>query len=115
VNAELNGDQLAAMNLDSEEEELAVRLISWYLKIGAVMVSEEEYERRVEICRGCDRWGTVELPGLSGVVRVAGCEECGCPTSTKPRVDRFFNPKTLKREEVKCPLGKWENEELKFE
>lgn len=52
---------------------------------GFPVPSEEEYERRLDICRGCEELRDDML-----------CVKCGCPVGRKA---------SLQTE--KCPLGKW--------
>lgn len=79
-------------------------IINGYLEFGATFVSEEEYQRRLSICKKCPKFGLVTLPGGR---RVDGCTECGCPATTKPRVLKYFNPLKLKTIKVDCPDELW--------
>lgn len=81
----------------------AVDAINYYLSVFAEMATEEQYEERVKICRGCEFSGMVSVPGAM----VEGCTKCGCPTETKPKVVKYFNPAKMRIVKAECPVGKW--------
>lgn len=86
-------------------------VINWYLSAGGVMVSDEHYQARLDICKPCPKAGEVSLPfGL----KTPGCTECGCSFATKPRVDRYMHPLEFKIKTVSCPLNKWIETDKKF-
>ena len=82
-----------------------LKIINGYLALGATFVGDDEYEARVEICKTCPLFGNVRLPG--GLV-VEGCTDCGCPTATKPKVRKYYNPLKFKTITVDCPKGHWD-------
>ena len=60
---------------------------------GAVLVSKEQYDARLEICEGCPHKGKVEpLPKML----MDGCTLCGCPFATKPKY--FSIPRAADKE-----------------
>ena len=63
-------------------KKLVMEQLGDMLRLGAEEVTQEEYERRVEICRACPHLGQVRPVPL---LEVEGCTICGCPTATKPR------------------------------
>lgn len=83
--------------------EFVKRTILGYIKAGGSLVDDVEFERRKEICEGCESVGLVWIPG--GEVR--GCLECGCPLDTKLRAKRYFSMGEMEMVESRCPVGKW--------
>lgn len=79
-------------------------LINGYLSIGAVFVTDDQYNERIEVCSGCPHKGFVDLPLVQSV---PGCTLCGCPLSTKPKVRSYFHPIELRKITVDCPDGRW--------
>lgn len=77
------------------------------VSLGGKKVSEDHYLARVAICKGCDFWGSVDLPipGKSGTV--PGCIKCRCPTATKPRWEKYFSAEKLSIVKAECPDGLW--------
>lgn len=74
--------------------------INRMVAMGGEKVTEAEYNQRVEICKGCDKWGKVRpLPMLE----LDGCTLCGCPTATKPRFRKYFSVTRMKIVEAECP------------
>ena len=73
--------------------------INGVLKFGGTLVDESEYQRRVEICKGCDKFGTVNALGF----KMDGCIICGCPTATKPRYETYFSWAKLQIIKAVCP------------
>lgn len=67
------------------------------------MVSEAEYEKRLEVCRGCELAGQVGIPMPGGPISLEGCTECGCPFATKPKWKKYFSFKELRIKEATCP------------
>ena len=57
------------------------------VKQGGVKVKEEEFEKRLKICQGCDYKGKVKpIPKPGGQRKeYDGCKICGCPFDTKLR------------------------------
>ena len=60
-----------------------------FVKSGFAMVSDDEFNRRSEICKPCEFWDAMARMGMGK------CLKCGC-TSTK-----------LRMATEKCPLDKW--------
>lgn len=89
---------------DTDSGEWEVELINGYLALGATFVGDAAYQHRVDTCRTCPKFGKVRLP--FGTL-VEGCTVCGCPTATKPKVDRYFHPIKFKNITVDCPEGRW--------
>jgi len=52
----------------------------------SLLADDEEFKRRLEICRGCDRFEP----------RLSRCLECGCFANVKAKISF-----------MKCPLEKW--------
>lgn len=65
--------------------------LSRWVKAGAPIVPEEEFQRRLAVCRGCEHWIEAARLGL-GKCNAPGC---GC---TKGKL--WFQTET-------CPLKKW--------
>jgi hypothetical protein len=61
-----------------------------FIKSGMVVVSPEDLEKRLAICRNCEKF---DAEALNGTGR---CKLCGCSTALK-----------LKMATEKCPIGKW--------
>lgn len=85
--------------MTSDKGQVITDAINAMVKLGGTRVSDEEYQRRLEICRGCELVGTVEVMGH----QFEGCTECGCPLATKPLWQEFFSVKAFKFVEAKCP------------
>lgn len=66
---------------------LAKALGHWMLG-GFPTTSDEQYEKRLEICRGCERLNDDTI-----------CVLCGCPVARKAALGT-----------EKCPLNKWEGD-----
>lgn len=83
--------------------------------LGGEQVSEAVYQARLEVCRGCDKAGTVyPLPGL----KMQGCTICGCPFATKPRWEKYFSAAKLRIITAECPHpdgNKWLEIELNLQ
>lgn len=77
-----------------------INMINTGLRYGGEQVTEDHYQARADICKGCDYIGEVLLPDFS---KVQGCTLCGCPTQTKPRWRKYFSFKELKIVEAVCP------------
>ncbi len=56
----------------------------------SIATSEEEYKKRLEICRGCEWLKQIPL------VHTEQCGKCGCFLVVKARLAG-----------AQCPLGKW--------
>jgi len=70
-------------------------------------VSDEHFNERVEVCKGCKHIGKVEpLPNL---VFSEGCTLCSCPLVTKAKL---INHTILGS--ASCELGKWQNIDKKY-
>jgi hypothetical protein len=67
----------------------AESIVQWAKK-GFKVVTEEEYNQRLDICKACPVW---DGSALNGGGR---CRECGCATQAK-----------LKIATERCPLDKW--------
>ena len=87
--------QLPDICVDNEPPSLAERAASFmrsatqWASNGFKCVSHEDYEKRLETCRGCERWSGEALFGLGR------CGKCGC-SGVKLYMDT-----------EKCPLNKW--------
>jgi hypothetical protein len=68
------------------------------VKKGGIKVSDEEYERRLQICKGCDKRGMVKP--LKNIPEMEGCTECGCPFETKLKFKYHFLTNV---EKITCP------------
>lgn len=66
--------------------EFSFELIKNAIQTGALQVSDEVKNQRLEICRSCDKYDVEQIR----------CKECGC----------FLEPKTGFSLDS-CPLGKW--------
>ncbi len=66
-----------------------------FVKCGGVPVSKENAEARINICKGCDKFGKVEPK--KGLI-MDGCTVCKCPTATKPYYKTYFRIKGKERE-----------------
>lgn len=104
--------QTNASPSSSEQESTALvnfveEAIQFYLKFGGSLVTEEQYQERVAICKACPKFGKVSIILINGVAQTDGCTECGCPTATKPRAYKYFSfykPGMVKAE---CPEQLW--------
>jgi len=65
---------------------------SIWAKAGFPIADRDEYERRHEICKGCEMWSPNAFQG------VGRCGACGCSGFK------------LWLETSHCPIGKWEEE-----
>jgi hypothetical protein len=63
---------------------------SRFIKTGMKVVTEEQLQQRLEICRSCDKFDSAALNGTGR------CLLCGCSTALK-----------LKMASEKCPVDKW--------
>lgn len=61
-----------------------------FVKGGMKLVSEEQLQKRLEICRSCEKFDATALNGTGR------CVLCGCSTALK-----------LKMATEKCPIDKW--------
>ena len=91
------------MGATDSDRTWATDIINWYLANAGELVEEELFLARASQCINCPHYGLVEIPGKN----VNGCTLCGCPTETKARVNKYFNPFRMRREIVTCPEGKW--------
>lgn len=85
-------------------------IINWYLKNHGEAVSGDQYKERLKVCESCPWMGDVNVFGE----KMKGCTKCGCPSSTKPRFRKYFNPTKLKTIWIKCPLEKWEQVDILY-
>jgi hypothetical protein len=60
-------------------------------------VSEQEAERRMSVCGGCDRRDAEENK----------CMECGCFLDLKTAAATNWNARRNRNEITHCPLGRW--------
>jgi hypothetical protein len=67
----------------------AESIVQWAKK-GFKVVNEEQYNQRLNICRGCDLFDEKALGGNGR------CRECGCATQAKLRIAT-----------ERCPIDKW--------
>ena len=67
------------------------RAVFGFVKSGCKVVSEDEFKRRLEICRSCDLWDETARRGMGKCKHF----KCGCT-----KVKHWM-------EISKCPLGKW--------
>lgn len=91
----------------------ATRILSETIKHGGTLVSPEQAQARINVCKGdpesgtprCDFEGIVEpVPFL----KMEGCTNCGCPFSTKPHMGTHFSISKLSIITTECPLKRWE-------
>jgi len=83
------------MTLDS----FIVDCINKTVELGGSLVSDEEYNRRIKICKSCDFHNIVKVAGQ----KMEGCMLCGCPTATKPRYETYFSLAKFKIIKAECP------------
>ena len=84
----------------------AREVLAEIVKKGGELVEPEIAQKRIDICRGCDKVGEVEpIP----FIKMEGCTICGCPLATKPHMKNVIDIKTLSLTVVECPLKKWDN------
>lgn len=57
---------------------------------GFQWVTPEEFNARIELCRGCEFWDA------QGFFNTGRCRKCGCSTKAK-----------LRMATASCPIGKW--------
>lgn len=75
--------------------------------LGQTKVSDEQFNERVAVCKGCPFISKVEpLPNL---VFNEGCTKCSCPLVTKARLT---NHSILGS--ASCELGNWEQIDKKY-
>lgn len=68
------------------------------IKKGGKLVPQEQGDARVEVCKGCEKYGKVEpLPGIIS----DGCTVCGCPSDTKPYMLNYITLTGKKL--IECP------------
>lgn len=108
-----------------------------FIRSGGVPVSKEQAEARINVCRSCPYFGSVEPK--QGIVFDEGCRKCGCPSVTKPHYKTYYrhkdrmhesltlselvqlklgNRKDLKEITAECPHeegNKWLEVDKKFE
>ena len=68
---------------------LASSMAKW-VAAGMTVVNAEQFDMRLAVCRGCEKWDGEALAGLGR------CQECGCSTQAKLRLAT-----------EQCPLGRW--------
>jgi hypothetical protein len=68
-----------------------VKVATAAVKGEPILVTEEERNRRLEICRGTDTVKACDLYDVRG-----RCRQCGCRMDIKATLQR-----------LKCPIGKW--------
>ena len=94
------------------------QVINKGLKFGGTMVTEEHYQERVKICKGCPDYGMVRVPNMEGgipkISKTPGCTRCGCPTATKPRWEKYFSWLELRIKKAECPDQKWQEVDNQF-
>ena len=61
-----------------------------WIRSGFSVVTEEQLQKRLEICSGCEFWDK------SAFVGTGKCKKCGCSTQAKLRLAT-----------EKCPIDKW--------
>ena len=81
-----NGESVNPLLLD-----FITGTINSYIKLGGSLVSEDQYQDRLKVCRSCPYKGTVEIPLVVKTLTAPGCTECGCPFETKPRALKYFS------------------------
>lgn len=69
-----------------------------FMESGGELVDKETKDRRMEICRGCDR--------MVGSGDEAQCSNCGCFLNLKTAMKSHILA-GLGRRPVRCPLDKW--------
>jgi len=75
--------------ITTQAKSAATSVANWATS-GFRLTTPEEYQARLEICKGCEFW---DAEALSGTGR---CKKCGCSTKAK-----------LKMATEKCPIDKW--------
>lgn len=80
------------------------------LLAGQKVVSDEQYNERLAICRGCEHFGKVKP--LPFVTFDEGCQLCHCPKETKLRLT---NKHSILNKSPLCDLGKWEQTDKKYD
>ena len=69
------------------------------VELGATLVDDQVFEKRVKICEACPFYGLVLLESF----QVKGCQKCGCPTETKAKTETFYSLLKLKVVKTTCP------------
>ncbi len=69
-----------------------IKALLWHIRLGLPKSSNEEIQRRYNICQGCELFDKVK----------SQCLHCGCRITQKRE---FFNK--LAWADQKCPVGKW--------
>lgn len=88
-------------------DNFVISTINKMVALGGTKVSEEVYQKRLEVCRACVHYGEVQpLP----YVVLDGCTICGCPSATKPRFETNFSLSRMKVVKTECPdkVNKWD-------
>lgn len=70
-----------------------LKAVGAFVGSGFQLVDKAEYQRRLDICTGCDSRGDERVRGNQ-----KRCGECGCYVAVKAQAVAW-----------KCPLGKWES------
>ena len=115
-NVKLGGESESIV-LDKALLKFIETTINFYLLCGGSLVSQENYEARLEVCRSCPHFGDVKIELPLKTLTAPGCTLCGCPSSTKPRAKNYFHPKRLKMVKIICPDkegNKWEPVDQNF-
>lgn len=88
-------------------DNFVVSTINKMVALGGTKVSQEVYQKRLEVCSGCEHYGKVEpLP----YIVLDGCTICGCPSATKPNFETNFSLSRMKVVKTICPdkVNKWD-------
>ena len=81
--AEAKKNELVSLGMD----------LGKWVQAGIPVVSQNLFESRIAICKGCEFWNQ---SGFSGT---GSCKKCGCSTQAKLRLGTS-----------KCPIEKWTEE-----
>jgi hypothetical protein len=80
--------------------QLRNKIISYAL--GDTFVTEQEAQQRLDICNRCE-----------DLLSDRSCKHCTCYVDIKAEMKTNINPRTLKYEITHCPIGKWNDDEVK--
>jgi hypothetical protein len=96
------------MGVQSIINDWVVGMINEVVELGGSLVDEITYEKRKEICQGCEHFGEVRPLFFA---KLEGCTKCGCPLATKPRFKEYFSPEEGRLIQAICPHengNKWD-------
>lgn len=88
------------MNIKNFISEFVEDAILEVIELGGELVDDETFEKRKEICKGCEHFGKVKpLP----FVKMDGCTICKCPIKTKGKTKNYFSPEAGRIIKATCP------------